>query len=431
MVSNPNYISGSNWFSFWWHVPDGVEIKAKPTDTLKLGEKKTFEAIMGGQPIKVKWTTHAIDQPPAGSLFPNDIGVFFDPGTDSSEKEFQTVHLGEVELIAYDPTTLKQLAAKKIKVEKPSKLGTTNNQYDSEIIDAADKIGIPPQYIKGHIEKESDGFKLDSFRYEPGIDLQQVQPNKDKTNYLYKQHLLAENATMPDTLDNKSLRDKYSYDAQWTFPPASWDPKQQPPVINEPKIVVDYVTCANIFYRNDKRNVHENWTPPIGILNPGTTTDWTNKNIDYKIINLHTHWVDKETDFVAQTIIASSYGLLQMMYAHAVNEGGFSVSNDPYDLASSVTINLDIARRMYAVRFPKEVTRTNIKSPDGTPAPPLTQPIYYPNNYANEEQWKEEWINFFQKWNPGEVARNANRFITDPLKYGKKVVSNATAYVPK
>ncbi|NMB99909.1 MAG: hypothetical protein GYA35_06485 [Thermoanaerobaculaceae bacterium] len=51
------------------------------------------------------------------------------------------------------------------------RLGTTYNNYDEEIIKYADKYGIPPQYLKGHVhqeaKKENGNYIADSFRYEP------------------------------------------------------------------------------------------------------------------------------------------------------------------------------------------------------------------------------------------------------------------------
>ncbi len=94
----------------------------------------------------------------------------------TSEVQFQTVHTGSFNLtITPTDTTIKPITVT-FKIEKPAKLGTTYNNYDTEIIEYADKYGIPPQYLKGHVHKEakkvdnSNGQKeyvADSFRYEP------------------------------------------------------------------------------------------------------------------------------------------------------------------------------------------------------------------------------------------------------------------------
>jgi len=112
------------------------------------------------------------------SLFQNKPEIIFGtiPDDGVSQIQFQTVHTGDFLL----EITPKQNSAKtykvKVHINKPTKLGTDYNNYDTEIIKYADKYGIPPQYLKAHIHQEAKirngQYVADSFRYEPlGIDI--------------------------------------------------------------------------------------------------------------------------------------------------------------------------------------------------------------------------------------------------------------------
>jgi len=84
----------------------------------------------------------------------------------NSEVQFQTVHTGSFQMtITPKDTTIKPITIT-FKINKPAKLGTTYNNYDTEIIKYADKYGIPPQYIKAQADMETK-FHPDYFRYEP------------------------------------------------------------------------------------------------------------------------------------------------------------------------------------------------------------------------------------------------------------------------
>lgn len=343
-----------------------------------LGEKVTFSATKNGQPIDVCWTTSAIDEINS-PLFPNNIGLFFDSQTKSSSKDFLAVHLGEGEIIATaaingDPVE----AIEKITVVEPGKLGTTYNQYDSEIINTADDTGILPQYIKSHIYKESyKKFNPKTYRYEPGYDFGNIQSKKAKAPY--SKYALEDGAGVNDA--NKAPRNRYSVDTNWVFPQKSHSPNMRKIQDSDNDIL-----CSNIFYNNDAANAKQNWS----VVSPAA------------IAKLKKYWDTKKVDFTAQTIIASSYGLMQMMYDVAVDEGQFG-EQDPINLFDPGK-HLKVAGEIYVLRFNKW------KKP--------RPPIYYPDNYMDENQWKEEWINLFQKWNRGERG------------YGEKVIEQSKEYLP-
>ena len=151
--------------------------------TIMLGEKVTFSATKNGQPIDVGWAICAIDEINS-PLFSNSTGMFFDPQTESSSKEFLAVHLGKGEIIAAvainggSVVVGSSAAEKEITVVSPAKLGAEHNEMDEIIIEKADKFGIPPQIIKGQIDQESE-FNSSSYRYEPSYDRRYVSIRND------------------------------------------------------------------------------------------------------------------------------------------------------------------------------------------------------------------------------------------------------------
>ncbi len=355
------------------------EITITPNiSTIMLGEKVTFSATRNQQPIEVCWTTRAINEIKS-PLFPNNIGVFFDSQTESSSKDFLSVHLGKGEIIATAIVNGEPVqAVKNITVVEPGRLGTTYNQYDSEIITAANDTGILPQYIKSHIYKESyPKFNPKSYRYEPGYDFETMQAKK--TEAPYSKYALEDGAEVNEA--NKAPRNKYSIDTNWVFPQESHTPD-----IRKIQDADNGILCSNIFYNNDAANVKQNWSVASSKA----------------IAKIEKHWSTKKEDFTAQTIIASSYGLLQMMYDVAVDEGQFG-EHDPIGLFDPEK-QLKVAGQMYVFRF------NNWKKP--------RPPIYYPDNYMDENQWKEEWTNLFQKWNSAEKG------------YGEKVIEQAKEFLP-
>ncbi len=232
-----------------------ADIKAKdPKDPNKLldidknfkpllGQRWTFVATTpdGQTKIDAKWTVTSDTSTMTAAknaLFPETVGIFFDSSTITSEKEFQIVHLGTATISISDPVTKQLLAMKKIKVEYPFQLGpkTTyyeeynqqtkvwvkyplNNYYgyDPALIATADMVGVPPQYMKAHIAKETLPKFQRSYRYEPGYDLaKQTSWN----NSLYNRYKLDSSSGV--TPENRSMRNKFKIDPNWSLPPNDW-----------------------------------------------------------------------------------------------------------------------------------------------------------------------------------------------------------------
>ena len=148
------------------------------------------ESNCGGDQVEVDWEVVegsekvSPELPDDGkkSLFPTKPEIIFADNPQQGEAnqlQFQTVHTGEFKLkitpknqTSNPPKSVELL----LKINKPTRLGTTFNNYDNEIINYAHKYGIPPQYVKGQVDIEAKKKKningqwqyiADSFRYEP------------------------------------------------------------------------------------------------------------------------------------------------------------------------------------------------------------------------------------------------------------------------
>ncbi|MGH7488364.1 MAG: hypothetical protein ACREMY_22620, partial [bacterium] len=238
---------------------------------------------------------------PSGTVAPRAINVFPDDTLIPLEQHrFLAVHLGTqtIQVLAtaasVPPVTLT------VEVVPPTKLGTTSNEQDYYLTMVAHNTGIVPQLVKGQVLQEGDDFKVDTFRYEPcGEDIQRVMggPQKAFTDDYYKPFRLDDAIgfnIFPDQHDQLDPRSKYSIVRvnQTTNRP------EDRRVSNADR----NVTARELWDDNDAKHVHENWTVYCGaemadeINAPGST----------------------KLDFVAQTVLASSYGLQQVMWHEAV-----------------------------------------------------------------------------------------------------------------
>ena len=100
------------------------------------------------------------------SLFPDNV-VFSYRLHDPDKAIYQAAHKGQVTITVrpadtqYAPTTFT------VTVEDPVRLGAPpNGDLDIVLVTFADRFGIPPQFLKAHVSKESEFDPL-AYRYEP------------------------------------------------------------------------------------------------------------------------------------------------------------------------------------------------------------------------------------------------------------------------
>lgn len=227
------------------------------------------------------------------SLYPNRIALLFGQDSGKVKQNLITVHMGTQQLMV-SPEGKNSISISLISV--PARIGNDNNSFDSVIRGRAHKTGFPPQYIKAQIRKEAAGnaFNPNSYRYEPDYD--RVRQTPDSLNEIaYARYVFSSAGRAPSNeqvhprslyklypgLEENRITDNYEY----TFNPYK------------------AIKANNIVY--EFSNSSQNWYLPK-VLSNGTTIP-----VDYDALEV-------KLDFVAQTVTASSYGLLQVMYRTAV-----------------------------------------------------------------------------------------------------------------
>jgi len=238
------------------------------------------------------------------SLFPNQLAVFFNPDVVPLSQSLITVHLGSQKVkitpldgsIAPFTITLNSVSSETI--------GDTYNTYDEIIIARAHQIGIPPQYIKGQVEHESGGmFNPSAYRYEPITnDMKLIQPKISDTtkgyflkeqydSKRYGKYLFRPKDRLSTNLDLIDLRSLYKVQI------GAGTPRSVP---------IDYETTVK------KNSYTPLYVRDLLVYNP--KQNWGKaENYNY--------YYNRSGDKIAQTIISSSYGLMQIMYTTALDMG--------------------------------------------------------------------------------------------------------------
>lgn len=227
-------------------------------------------------------------------------------GVTGTDHEFVATHLG-TSTWKFKPPSGADVSVT-VSVVPPARLGSTENAWDSRVIDVAHKTGILPQFIKGQMAQESPNgknFNPLAYRYEPcGADLNYISsnltpeaggPKVGKTPYVFYRAPNPRGADL--STEDLSPRNRY-----WLGAPTDANRRH---LENSD---VD-ITARQIW---DGNNISSKSGPPKGqkwgpLCRPTTLT----------AINEPGSTI---LDFVAQTPTAASYGLFQMMYDTAVDE---------------------------------------------------------------------------------------------------------------
>jgi hypothetical protein len=229
------------------------------------------------------------------TLFPGKVALEFDRSTIGTIKSFQAVHLGTVTLTIKptDPSISPSPITVNIVVAAPTQLGTTQKKYDTVLIDYANRRGIPPQLLKGQVQQESK-FNPQSYRYEPlSSDLKAISGGKNlRIKSPYSLYRLATSDRLPQGTAilpaDISPRSKYSIVVNG---------------VRRPILDSDQFVSASAIY--NANNSIQNW----GKVSPRRAARVA---ANPSLLN-----------FTAQTPLASSYGLLQIMYTTAIDSMGW------------------------------------------------------------------------------------------------------------
>jgi hypothetical protein len=254
------------------------------------------------------------------TLYPSSALLQFNGQDSATVKTFQAVHLGSQNVvITPDDSSISRVTVT-VNVLAPSGLGTTHRtvtdggasyNLDTKIVEWADKRGIPPQLIKGIMDRESASlFTPKEWRYEP--------LTTDWDNFAPPCPTLGLGA---DVCHNERARARYvpyrmEYDA--SHPRGS--------------LLVDSedVHPRSVFYSDRKNGVHfadsqqlvsvydivsenESWQNWIKILG----------NQKKKAL-LTSSQLQSTLSWPANTTLASSYGMMQVLFEESFDSYGYA-----------------------------------------------------------------------------------------------------------
>lgn len=285
--------------------------------------------------MKSQNTSPAISKLDGPTLFPNNVLVENNDSLPGEQKLFQAFHMGNatIQITPTDPTYSSQSVTVNVTVYDPGIVGQSEPTPDDLIVKYAHKRGLPPQLIKAQIRQEGFVKSIDSisetaFKYEPGYDSSYVQ-------YSTKWHptaIVEDPKYMPaelrlDSNDN-SLRQSILW--QTDIDPRSMYDMTDPATKTDPDPAPRTITPSD-----------------VGI----TAANYINSNGSFP----DSLFDDDDFEFTAQTTVASSYGLLQVMYLTAVDEKWNSPSGDrhPSELfIPNENISIGTRHLVRQVKFP-------------------------------------------------------------------------------
>jgi hypothetical protein len=221
----------------------------------------------------------------------------------SEELHVQAVHLGivTVTVTPSDPEIAGGTIA--IEVSAPERFGAAVSGFDSDIVKTAHRTGVPAHFIRGHVSKESGGNRM-AYRYEP------IGPTFGDLEYISRGETMRAQPPFED------------YRLEFVADTASQIPFLQ----GEKTNIADINPRASL-----RINCAANGTGGNPI---GTDIDHITNPLAWEIFRCNDaqqNWTrkagKKATDrkkklqndpFTAQTTLAASYGLMQMMFGLAV-----------------------------------------------------------------------------------------------------------------
>ena len=254
------------------------------------------------------------------ALYPSSALLEFKAASSEDTKTFQAVHLGTqtVVITPDDPSITRAVVT--VNVVKPAKLGTTHQtvtqgtnsfDLDAKITEWADKRGVPPQLIKGIIDRESDSrFTPLEWRYEPlttdwddfappcpgyGLGAFVCQDGRSLQQYVpYRMEY-----------DSSHPRGTLLVDAEDVHPRSVFysDSAQRIKIADSAQLVTAYAIVSE----------NESWQNWIKILRSQS------KHVlldDPTIIQTALSWP-------ANTTLASSYGLMQVLFGESFDNYGY------------------------------------------------------------------------------------------------------------
>jgi len=253
------------------------------------------------------------------TLFPDNPVLEFDAATTAKKKQFRAVHMGAETLTITPSDGSLSPVTVNVTINKPASLGTRYGKYDEGMVYWANQRGIPPQFLKGQIERES-AFNPKSYRYEPlGADLAYISAGANtpsawpystvnkRTKWPYSSYRLTtkDGLSQGDRLIEEDISPRQMY---YVYVPTG-------DCCNE---FDDYFPYMDFIVDGDIRKIE-----PVDIHVPALDIYWHNPHQNWPAASNQKRVAEVRKDpgllnFTAQTTIAASYGLLQVMYDTAV-----------------------------------------------------------------------------------------------------------------
>jgi hypothetical protein len=293
-------------------------LSAPVTASIPLGARFTLSLQRGGpppEPIMANFTlgtASLINAQQDPSLYPSAALLEFKTTSSETTKTFQAVHLGTQTVVMTPDDSALPRQSVTVSVVKPSTLGTTHQtitvgsdsfNLDAKIVEWADKRGIPPQLIKGIMDRET-GFAPKDWRYEPlTTDWDNFSPlgrnRRSLAQYApYRMEYDPQHARGVLLTDSEDVHPRSVFYSNFATKFHFTDGQQ-------------FVSAYDIVSENDQ---WQNWTAIL-------------KN-QKKLALLKTVLLQQQTlAWPANTTLASSYGLMQVMFEESFENYGYAGIN--------------------------------------------------------------------------------------------------------
>jgi hypothetical protein len=278
----------------------GISEKAGPLEPIK-------DLVITASGISVPSTAPApVDD---DALYPGTVLSEFAAMSGSTHLLFVAAHLGEHRVTLLPTATVAAPITVVVNVVSPARLGNTGPAtWDDHIVKYAHRRGIPPQIIKGVLERETR-FNPTVYRYEPfTTDWEEFSPNSKSSNlekepykfYRMETTTLARGAKLlPQDVDMRN-----TFDIQ----------RQGDKSVRKVGNGDQYVTAWELYRYNDYEDA-------LNKIKPRFDQNW------YEILSNVARKAAITTDpqtalnWSAQTTLAASYGIMQILYTSAVAVG--------------------------------------------------------------------------------------------------------------
>jgi hypothetical protein len=356
-------------------------------------------------------------------LYYDRVLIAFGPAEDSVDKKhFLGIHLGTQFFKATpDDTNLKPMIIKVI-VKPPESMGKVANDLDAAFTNTAHRRGIPPHYLKGQGEQESDKRKVagkwvwvrEGYRYEPySSDLAECsRGNKLRSKAPYQRYRMATQPGDGDLAEGVSLSRPADTEFRNTL-----KYKRNGTTAYLDETVTD-VTCREIVDGS-------NGGPGV----KGQRWDVQNAGTYNSVENELAATGNDRISFNAQTPMAASYGLLQALWTSIIrytrwNDAlgpGVAVLNP--SLLSDTDDNLAAGDGSLNVSS-IQLTRNFVLASSGGVSS-CTTPTFDPNNFATVAEFQNAYRNSLNLYNCYWKDSDTG------IRYGQSVINKTKNYIPK